>query len=452
MNETHTRRRWQRLSLRAKTIVVMAVPMTLIVLAVPLMSVAQRESSRVEQDVEQAYRVRQRLAEVLQSLVDAETGIRGYLLTGDAEFLATSDEGVATVPHALHGLDLLLGSETGPAEERLQELHGLADDRVRVILATRAFAKRTPAGTIPERIIARGGVLMDQIRALIEEMDDAEATRLTNARSRLATAERMSFMLSVVLVPLAMFLTILIALRHTSSLVRGIRRIEENTRRLERGEPLLEPPSGDDELARLGRALDQTASRVVEQDAQLRELALEDHLTGLPNRRAFQQIAEHEIELAKRRSSATALLFADADGLKDVNDAFGHGAGDEMLCEIADVLREELRAADLIARIGGDEFVVLLSPDSAIEGDAVLERIAAAVAERNAQDGRGYALDLSIGVSLFDPADPSTVDELIERADAEMYQVKRAKRLARATLTGDAPTSLQPADRAWAPR
>jgi diguanylate cyclase (GGDEF)-like protein len=289
---------------------------------------------------------------------------------------------------------------------------------------------------------------MDQIRVLIAQMDDAEATRLSNARSRLATAERMSFMLSVVLVPLAMFLTILVALRHTASLVRGIRRIEENTRRLERGQPLLPPPSGDDELARLGRVLDQTAVRLVEQEAQLRELALEDELTGLPNRRAFQQIAAHELELAKRRSNATALLFADADGLKDVNDALGHATGDEMLREVADVLREELRAADLIARIGGDEFVVLLSPDSAQEGDAVLERIAEAVAERNGQVGRAYELGLSIGMSLFDPADPATVDELIERADADMYQVKRAKRLARASQSGEG-TRIRPEDRVW---
>jgi diguanylate cyclase (GGDEF)-like protein len=443
MNGSRSRRRWQRLSLRAKTIVVMAVPMALIVLAVPLMSFAQRESSRVEQDVEQAYRVRQRLAQVLQSLVDAETGIRGYLLTGDQEFLTTSNEGVASVPRAVRGLDVLLADETGPAERRLEDLHRLADDRIEVILETRAFAKRTPPGTIPERIIARGRELMDQIRVLIAQMDDAEATRLSNARSRLATAERMSFMLSVVLVPLAMFLTILVALRHTASLVRGIRRIEENTRRLERGQPLLAPPSGDDELARLGRVLDQTAVRLVEQEAQLRELALEDDLTGLPNRRAFQQIAAHELELAKRRSNATALLFADADGLKDVNDALGHSTGDEMLREVAGVLREELRAADLIARIGGDEFVVLLSPDSAQEGDAVLERIAKAVAERNGQVGRAYELGLSIGMSLFDPADPATVDELIERADADMYQVKRAKRLARASQSGEG-TRIRP--------
>jgi diguanylate cyclase (GGDEF)-like protein len=437
---------WQRLSLRTKTVIVTAVPMALIVLAVPLMYLAQRESSRVEQDVEQAYRVRQRLAQALQGLVDGETGVRGYLLTRDRGFLATSDAGIAAIPHGVDGLRDLLADDPPQTIARLEQLERLIEERLEIIEQTKRFAATTAPGTIPETIIGHGHRVMDEIRELIDEMDAAEAQRLAAARTRLHTAERISVALSVAIVPLAILLAVMIALRHTTTIIRGIRGIEENARRLDRGEAPLDPPKGDDELARLARALDETATRLIHQEQELRELALEDHLTGLPNRRAFQQLAEHELELAKRSGTAMALLFVDADGLKDVNDRAGHAVGDDMLREVASVLSAEVRTADLVARIGGDEFVVMLSRDSALEGNDVVERLEAAIARRNAEPDRPYTLDFSIGTALFDPADPVTVDELITRADADMYQVKRAKRLAR----GQVPRTTGPLPSLWA--
>jgi diguanylate cyclase (GGDEF)-like protein len=438
---------WQRLSLRTKTVVVTAVPMALIVLAVPLMFVAQTESTRVEKDVEQAYRIRQRLAQTQQSLVDAGTGVAGFLLTNDRGLLDTSDAGLAAIPREMQALETLVASDSPETIRGFARLEDLADARVRTVLSTREFGAETPAGTTPTELLARSTRIMNQIRSLIGSMDSIETQRLDAARGRLHDAERLSVTLSVVIVPLAILLAIIIALRHTTSLVRGIRRIEENARRLERGEELLDPTPGDDELARLGRALDETATRLIQQEQELRELALVDHLTGLPNRRAFHALAEHELELAKRNSNVTALLFVDADGLKAVNDRSGHAVGDAMLCEVADVLREEVRNADLVARIGGDEFVVMLARDSAMDRADVVERLEATIARRNSEPERPYVLDFSIGVALFDPSDPIGVDELITRADADMYQVKRAKRLAR----GDVERAKTPASASvWA--
>ena len=129
-----------------------------------------------------------------------------------------------------------------------------------------------------------------------------------------------------------------------------------------------------------------------------------------------------------------------------MNDRAGHAVGDDMLREVASVLSEEVRTADLVARIGGDEFVVMLSRDSALEGNDIVERLEEAIARRNDEPDRPYTLDFSIGTALFDPADPVTVDELITRADADMYQVKRAKRLAR----GRGPRATGPVSSLWA--
>jgi diguanylate cyclase (GGDEF)-like protein len=100
-----------------------------------------------------------------------------------------------------------------------------------------------------------------------------------------------------------------------------------------------------------------------------------------------------------------------------------------MLCETAGVLSEQLRSSDLLACIGGDEFCVLLSRDTAMDGQVAWDRIDQAIAERNRLPERRYDLGISVGVSIFDPANPVAMDALIEAADGEMYQQKRAKRL-----------------------
>ncbi len=228
-------------------------------------------------------------------------------------------------------------------------------------------------------------------------------------------------------VPLALFGTILVVVLFGNRLVRRVRRIERNAQRLESGEVLDAPEPGSDELARLDTTLQHAAGRIAEQDARLRELALVDELTGLHNRRGFLEIAGHELQVCQRRGSATALLFIDVDGLKAVNDQHGHAQGDRLLREVAEVLRSATRESDLIARVGGDEFCVLLTRDSAVDGTVLLDRLATTVEIWNARGELPFELGFSVGVGLFDPAEPVDIEGLIERADLAMYRNKRAK-------------------------
>ena len=434
---------WGRLALRVKTLLVVGIPVGVLVLAVPLLYITQRESVRVGEAVERTYRVREDLSAVLQHLVDAETGIRGYLLTRDKEFLTPFRGSLFDLPVSLRTLGEDL-SDTEISQQRFSQLETLVQERIDILQRTLAFAERSPAGTIPSQLLLAGKKVMDPIRLTLDQLEGDERRLLAARQEALAESKRLTFIVSVIVVPIGLLGTIAAMVFFTTGLVRSVRRIEENAKRLERGEPLLDPPRGSDELASLGHALARAAARLAEQDAQLRDLALVDPLTGLRNRRGFLEIAEHELLVATRRASVAALLFIDVDGLKVVNDQFGHAEGDRMLCETAEVLSEQLRSSDLLARIGGDEFCVLLSRDTAMDGQVALDRIDQAIAERNRLPDRRYHLGISVGASIFDPAHPVAIDELIEAADGEMYQQKRAKRLVaqdRAALTPSPPTA-----------
>lgn len=153
-----------------------------------------------------------------------------------------------------------------------------------------------------------------------------------------------------------------------------------------------------------------------------------DDLTGLLNRRGFLDAAEKEVAKARRTGGPLCLLAADVDGLKQVNDQFGHAAGDQMLRDVATVLAGTLRAADLIARIGGDEFCVLLAGAHAV-ADTVSARlrIANALLRYAQAQGRPYSLSVSIGVAAADTSGPSELWELMDRADKQLYAAKRRR-------------------------
>jgi diguanylate cyclase (GGDEF)-like protein/PAS domain S-box-containing protein len=171
---------------------------------------------------------------------------------------------------------------------------------------------------------------------------------------------------------------------------------------------------------------------------ELEALSLSDALTGLRNRRGFAILAEQQLKTARRLGRRLLLLFADLDGLKPVNDIQGHAAGDQLLREAAAVLGGCFRDIDIVARMGGDEFAVLQIDSGSGEAPAAVERLAAAVAAANATPGRTCELSLSVGAAAFDPAVPSTLDELLQVADKRMYAVKAARKAARAAK-GDVP-------------
>jgi diguanylate cyclase (GGDEF)-like protein len=138
-------------------------------------------------------------------------------------------------------------------------------------------------------------------------------------------------------------------------------------------------------------------------------------------------MANQHIKIARRENWKLLLLFADLDGLKKINDNYGHPQGDVALRVIADILRETFRTSDLIARLGGDEFIIL-APNVSPEGvEAIIGRLQENIERHNTRLS-SYQLYLSWGVELFDPRYQPSFEEVIIAADQALYQHKRQKR------------------------
>jgi diguanylate cyclase (GGDEF)-like protein/PAS domain S-box-containing protein len=163
-------------------------------------------------------------------------------------------------------------------------------------------------------------------------------------------------------------------------------------------------------------------------EAALQSLSLVDELTGLYNRRGFLAVTEQYLESFQRSDKGLVVLYADLDGLKEINDSLGHLEGDRALVRAAEVLKEAFRSSDIIARLGGDEFVLLASVGADESADSLTERLQQRIDLANAQRNRPYDLSISIGVAHYDPDEACTIEELMGRADRVMYEEKRKKR------------------------
>ncbi|MBN1771968.1 MAG: GGDEF domain-containing response regulator [Deltaproteobacteria bacterium] len=161
----------------------------------------------------------------------------------------------------------------------------------------------------------------------------------------------------------------------------------------------------------------------------LRSLVLIDELTGLYNRRGVLTAGTQTVQLARRRATGLWVLYADVDGLKAINDRFGHEAGDSALIDAAHALRASFRASDVIGRLGGDEFVVLAIDATPESREILLHRIARNLEMRNADSQAPFALELTVGCARFDPGEAGTdLTELLRRADNALYQERGRSR------------------------
>lgn len=161
-------------------------------------------------------------------------------------------------------------------------------------------------------------------------------------------------------------------------------------------------------------------------EEEIRMLVVTDPLTGLYNRRGFMALAEQQMKAANRTGKILSLLFIDLDGMKFINDTWGHEEGDKALVAAATILKQTFRESDILARIGGDEFAVM-AVDAAETPEIIIGRLQKNIASRNAASDNRYEIAMSIGVAVYDPQTPLSLDELVSKADTLMYEQKKIK-------------------------
>ena len=424
------------MSLRSKMMAMAAVPVAVLFFAVLFALMAHTAAVRANDEVDRANAMRVRVEGVEGDLAAAEAGVRGYLLTHREGYLSQYDDAVADLDRDLSALASLIGPETPVQQVRMMRLNELAEERVQTLREVRRLAAEgsdlaVDLGTW----LQHGETLSSVLRSLTKQMEgdaDAAAVASIHARDR---AYRRSYVVQMIAMPAALLIAMLLLLGFTASIVKRIGWMRSNAERLDAGTVAFQTDRSKDELGQLSRAWSRTGTHLIELQDELRRLATIDPLTGLANRRGFFALGEHMLLVAARTRCEVALLFIDTDGLKRVNDQQGHAAGDALLIEVADVIRETIRSSDVAGRIGGDEFCVLLVGDPTLDAERVVGRLRDGASAHNARPGRSYSVSMSIGLTVLPAGRSVTLEELIDAADEGMYEEKRDRNQAKPSIS-----------------
>ena len=459
--------------------------------------------------VAHSHEVLDELEGTLSAIKDAETGQRGYIITGDEDYLKPYKAALPAINHRIERLRQLTASDP-EHPRRLADLE--QEIAVRLQLMAEVIELRKREGfAAAERAVStgRGKKMMDDIRETVVEMSERENALLEKRRVESSASARNTTITLALLGSLLLgflpagFLIIRRDIKKRRRVEEALRESEERSKYLiEHANELIYRTDGlghlifvnptcietlgfsEEELvgrhyltlikeecreatekyylrqlvkknpnaylevpvvAKDGREiwLGQNTQLVMEHGQivgfqaiarditerkraieELESLSLTDDLTGLYNRRGFLTLAEQELKHANRTNERFVLVFADLDGLKQINDRFGHHEGSRAIVKAAEILKQTFRTSDIVARLGGDEFTVLAMAASGDNTETIKMRLQEKTRHFNERHELPYDLSISVGIVLLDPHSNVSIDDLIRKADAAMYQHK----------------------------
>lgn len=318
--------------------------------------------------------------------------------------------------------------------EQRELLQSAADEWNKARKFIRPLLTRSAPQMEPSKLAVIGIERMDahthRMLDLLHRLHDITFEEVTEAEEHaIAIKDRVLALFTVTL-------TIMLVVAGASSvfLTRGIfrplRHLEQSVNILAAGDlshrVVLSTPV---ELGRLAERFNAMAEELERNHTALKDLSIHDALTGAINRREFRNRLLQEVALAQRHGESFTLLMLDIDHFKQVNDSFGHQAGDDVLRALSSLIRDKLRCSEPLARYGGEEFAVILPKTDSRRGLAVAERLRQSIAEYNAfiANGKPLRITVSIGLARF-PGDADSETKLISAADKALYAAKKSGR------------------------
>jgi len=182
----------------------------------------------------------------------------------------------------------------------------------------------------------------------------------------------------------------------------------------------------EDIVGTQGSAFDVTEQKHA--DEMLQYISAKDELTGLYNLHTFMSMTEQQIKSALREKKDMLIIYAGVDGMEAINGIQGRESGDSVLVDVADILRKTFREADILARSGGDEFIISTLVSSKDHDTLIIDRLNASIHEYNVSKGDDILLSVSFGAAFHDPENPGSINEVLSQADEKMHDVKESKR------------------------
>ena len=283
-----------------------------------------------------------------------------------------------------------------------------------------------PSTTVSDRLDRQ----INRILASLDQLHETYYGEISAQRARIDEAENRFLLIIAVTVGLGLIGAVAGAVWLARSVLIPLREFEKGMAHFARDDLSYRfPLDKEDEIGRLAREFNSMAERLTEHRSKLEELSVRDGLTGLYNRREFDKRLQEEMQRSRRYNHPFCLILIDIDRFKDVNDRYGHQAGDEVLIAVGDLVQLNVRPVDVVCRYGGEELAVILSETNEKGALIVAERIRRTVAESMTATPRGETIQVtvSIGLAAF-PRDGETPAQIIKAADEALYAAKQEGR------------------------
>ena len=363
--------------------------------------------------------------QLLSEIKDAETGQRGYLLTGNSIYLAPYHTGIANIK-VLYTELLRKTADNPKQQKRLKDLDKIIISKLAELKLTidlmQAGKSQESLNLVKQNLGKRD---MDDIRSTLKDFIHEEKLLLETRKGDFRENRGMITTFITLEIMFFLFLALITVSFLNKNLFNPLKMLLDSTHKMQEGKKVgIADITSKDEMGFLITSFFKMQEVVFQREEALEHEAHHDKLTGLMNRAQLFQEIELAIDGAEKQGTLSSLIFIDLNKFKELNDTLGHDAGDFLLIETANRLNGNLREKDKVFRIGGDEFLVLLTESKDLkEVKQVVSHILEAFKTPTYIQGKTINILLSLGVATA-PTDSVNAKELLKMADVAMYSAK----------------------------